>query len=346
MKYIELTNEEKIELKCLHKKNLPAREADKIKAILMIDKGYSCKETAEVLLLDEDTITNWKDKFLNKKDMDEWLKDNYSGYQGRLNKSEKEEVSKFIDENIISSCERVIIFLKEKFGKEYSLSGCWHLLHSLKYVYKYTKNVPSKMVIEQQEQFKLFYEDLVENLPENQVLLFGDSVHPQHNTSPSKVWVKKGEEKVIKSNSGRSRVNISALFEPEKVELTYVESKTVNSKTLIELLSKVEEKYSDKVLINIVIDNASTHKSDEVNEYLKEHPRINLIFLPTYSPNLNLIERLWKFMRKKKINTTYYEKFKDFRENILDFLDTINVYTEEIKKFVGTKLHLMPALAA
>ena len=202
------------------------------------------------------------------------------------------------------------------------------------------------MVIEQQEQFKLFYEDLIESLPKNQVLLFGDSAHPEHNTSPSRVWVKKGEEKVIKSNTGRDRINISGLLEPDKVELTYLESKTVNSDTFIELLSKVEKRYSDKVLINIILDNSKTHKSDEVKKYLEEHPKINLIFLPTYSPNLNLIERLWKFMRKMKINTTYYEKLKEFKENILDFLDNINLYVEEIKKFVGTKLHLMPPLAA
>lgn len=343
---IELTEQERIELICLHKKNLPAREADKIKAILMLADGYSNKEVAKVLLLDEDTITNWKKRFLERKSISEWLKDNYSGYQGRLSKKEKEEVSKFIDENIISSCERVTLFLKENFGKEYSLSGCWHLLHSLKYVYKYTKNVPSKMIIEQQEQFKLFYEDLIESLPENQILLFGDSVHPEHNTCPSRVWVKKGAEKIIKSNTGRDRINISGLLEPNKVELTYLESKTVNSATFKELLSKVEKRYSDKVLINIILDNSSTHKSAEVNKYLEEHPKINLIFLPTYSPNLNLIERLWKFMRKKRINTIYYEKLKEFRENILDFLDNISLYTEEIKKFVGTKFHLMPALIA
>jgi transposase len=296
------------------------------------------------LLLDEDTITNWKERFLKRKNFTEWLKDNYTGYQGKLNKSEKEEIKKFIDENIISSCERVVLFLKEQLGKEYSLSGCLQLLHSLNYVYKYTKNIPSKMNAEQQEQFKLFYDDLIENLPQNQVLLFGDSVHPQHNTCPTKVWVKKGEEKVIKSNTGRDKVNISGLYEPTKAEITYVESKTnVNSEIFIELLVKVEKNYSEKELINIILDNSTTHYSKMVQAYLKHHPKINLIFIPPYSPNLNLIERLWKFLRKKKINTTYYEKLKDFRENILDFFDNLNLYAEEVKKFVGTELHLMPA---
>jgi transposase len=136
MRWIELTDEFKKELIRHHKKGFPAREADKIKAILMLDKGYSCKETSEVLLLDEDTITKWKDSFLKRKSLAEWLKDNYTGYQGKLSKVEKTEVSKFVDENIISSSERFVIFLKERFGKEYSLSGCWYLLHSRVWVKK------------------------------------------------------------------------------------------------------------------------------------------------------------------------------------------------------------------
>lgn len=343
MIWIELTEEEQIELKRRHKKGLPAKEADKIKAILMLDKGYTCKETAEVLLLDEDTITNWKERFLVRKNFSEFLKDNYSGYQGRLSKLEKESVSKFIDENIVTSCERVLIFLKETFDKEYSLSGCWHLLHSLEYVYKYTKTVPSKINLEKQEQFKIFYENLVRNLPKNQVLLFGDSVHPQHNTSPSKVWVKKGEEKVIKSNTGRNRINISGLYDAKNVDLTYVESETVNSETFIKLLSKAEHKYSKESRIHIILDNSKVHYSNLVKAYLKEHPKIHLIFIPPYSPNLNLIERLWKFLRKKKINTIYYEKLNEFRESILDFFDNLNLYANEVKKFVGIKLHLLPA---
>lgn len=346
MLWIELSEEVKRELIILHKKRLSAREADKIKAILMLADGYSGKEVAKVLLLDEDTITNWKERFLKRKTLTDWLKDNYIGYQGKLSASEKAEVTKFIDENIISSCERVTIYLKEQFDKEYSLSGCLHLLHSLDYVYKYTKNIPSKLSAGQQEQFKLFWDDLSVNLPENQVLLFGDSVHPQHNTSPAKVWVKKGQEKLIKSNTGRDRVNISGAYDAEKVEITYVESKgNVNSETFIELLGKIEKNYPEKELINIIIDNSTTHYSKLVQAYLKEHSKINLIFIPPYSPNLNLIERLWKFLRKKIINTTYYEKLKDFRHNIFDFLDNLNLYADELKRFVGTKLHLMPAFA-
>ena len=60
-------------------------------------------------------------------------------------------------------------------------------------------------------------------------------------------------------------------------------------------------------------------------------------YLPPYSPNLNLIERLWKFMRKYVINTKFYYDFKDFKKAIIDFFENQNKYKEEIKQFIGLK---------
>jgi hypothetical protein len=77
---------------------------------------------------------------------------------------------------------------------------------------------------------------------------------------------------------------------------------------------------------------------DSGNPSLRE--KIKIIYLPPYSPNLNLIERLWKFMRKKVINTKYCDKFADFRKAIKDFFDNIDGYADELSKFIGTKFHL------
>ena len=346
MKHIKLTTQERQELKDLHKKGLAASEADKIKAILMLDDGYTAKETARVLLLNENTITDWKNRFLNREYIDNWIKAGKKGYWGKLNENEKLILKEFVDAELIANCEKITKFIEDNFGKTYSQSGCQQLLHSLGYVYKYTTHVPSKMDIKKQEQFKRFYDKLSKKQLKTQVLLFGDSVHPEHNTSPTKVWIKKGEEKVIKSNTGRDRINISGLYDVKNVDFTYTETKTVNSATFIELLSKVEEKYKGKRKIRIILDNSSTHKSAEVKEYLKKHKKIELIFIPPYSPNLNLIERLWKYLRKKCINSVYYEKFKDFRESICNFLDNLQEHAEEVRKFIGTELRLMPAFAS
>ncbi len=64
-------------------------------------------------------------------------------------------------------------------------------------------------------------------------------------------------------------------------------------------------------------------------------------FLPPYSPNLNLIERLWKFMRKKVINDEYYEKFSEFNNAINSFIRNLHNMCDELKQFIGTKMHLL-----
>ena len=67
-----------------------------------------------------------------------------------------------------------------------------------------------------------------------------------------------------------------------------------------------------------------------------------MILLPAYSPNLNLIERLWKFTRKNIINLNYCEKFETFTNNITNFFSNIDEYKQELKLFIGEEFHLFP----
>ena len=341
MEQIKLTEQERIILKNSHKKNMRAKEADKIKAILLLDQEYSQKEVAKILLIDENTVRNWKEDFLEKQDFNTWLKDNYTGYQGKLTKEQEIEIEKFVENNIVPNSEAVQTFIKDNFGKVYSISGVVNLLHNLGFVHKNTKQVPSKADVEMQRIFKEAYEVFEKCLPKNEVILFGDATHPQHNTKPAKVWVKKGQEKIIKSNSGRKRLNINGLYNPHSPDLIFKKKKKVNSETTIELFKRAEEKYKDKKVIHIFVDQAPYFKNEKIQKYLFNSKKIKLRYLPTYSPNLNLIERLWKFLRKKVINLTYYEKFNYYKEAVLGFLENLHQYRDEVLKFVGTKLHLL-----
>ncbi len=83
------------------------------------------------------------------------------------------------------------------------------------------------------------------------------------------------------------------------------------------------------------------YKCKLVNEFLEKHKeKISIIFLPPYSPNLNLIERLWKYLRKKTIHTHYYEKFADFRKAIFGQINDFENQKKELKSFIGTDFHL------
>ncbi len=80
----------------------------------------------------------------------------------------------------------------------------------------------------------------------------------------------------------------------------------------------------------VISDNAKYYRSKLVAEYLSRNKRIKLIFLPSYSPNLNLIERLWKFYKKEILYDTYYEKFIDFKNATIAFFENIEIHKEQL----------------
>lgn len=164
MEKIKLSEKERISLIATHQKNMRSKEADKIKAILLLDKGYPQNEVAEILLIDKNTITNWKQDFLKSNDVHKWLKDSYFGYQGKLNKEQLNQVEIFVENSIIQASEQVKQYIKDQFDLNYTIQGTVNLLHKLKFVYKSTKNIPSKYNPENQEKFKEFYELLEKDL--------------------------------------------------------------------------------------------------------------------------------------------------------------------------------------
>jgi transposase len=179
------------------------------------------------------------------------------------------------------------------------------------------------------------------DLKEEEVLLFLDGVHPQHNTKCSRAWIKIGEQKQIKSNSGRRRLNISGAYDPISQDILVREDKTINAETVMAFFKQIEAAYPSKASIYVIADQAPYYQNKDVKKYL-ETSRVELIALPTYSPNLNLIERLWKLMRKKVINNIYYEKFADFKRAILAFFSNDSLeFKAELRLFIGLDLHLL-----
>lgn len=91
----------------------------------------------------------------------------------------------------------------------------------------------------------------------------------------------------------------------------------------ISFLKKIEKAYPNKRKIHLFLDNARYYKNKEVLGYVKTS-KIELHFLPPYSPNLNPIERVWKWMKEKVTYNTYYEEFDDFKQAIFGFLESVS----------------------
>lgn len=124
------------------------------------------------------------------------------------------------------------------------------------------------------------------------------------------------------TNTGRKLININGALDVKGLEVTTVSSDSINAQSTINLFEKLEEKYPFAQRIVVVCDNAAYYRSKIVADFLKIS-RVKIKFLPPYSPDLNLIERLWLFMNKKVRNNRHYEKFLDFRTAICTFFENI-----------------------
>lgn len=338
---LELTEAERTELVKQHRyQRDDAKAADKIKAILLLADGYSRQEVSRILLRDEDTITRWKETYKARKTLAEWFDEDYTGYAGKLNAEQLLAVEAYVENHIVLSAQAVQQWIQAEYKVSYSVSGIHGLLHRLGFSYKQSKPYPSKMDTEAQALFKQMYEAAVASLKDGVTVLFADAVHPQHNTHSMGMWIKKGQQKWIPSNSGRKHLNINGAYNPQTQEVVIHEDSVVNAQTTIQLLEKIELTYPLANTIYLFVDNAPYYRSQLLGDYVKTS-RIELVFFPTYSPNLNLIERLWKFLKRKVIHTHYYETFAEFRHAVLDFFDHIHEYKDELKQAIGTQMRLI-----
>lgn len=343
---MKLTARERQDVVRLEKQISHKGVSTRIKIILALDLGYTASETAEILLVDEDTVSKWKKCYEQSKYLSDWLGDENNGYRGRLAREQEKLIEKFVEKEIITDSLQVSQYIRDTFGMNYTVDGVTKLLHRLDFVYKQVIGIPGKLNEEKQMAFVKQYEEMKTNKKEDEVILFGDGVHPTHNLHKTKAWVKKGEEKQVRTNTGRGRLNINGALNLENMTVTAHFSKTINAQTTMELFDKIQLVYKDKTTIYFVIDNATYYKNKDVKAYLeKPDCKIKLIFLPSYSPNLNFIERLWKYMKKYIIGVKYREKFKEFEADVRYFFDNIHQYEKELRQFVGTELRLVKVTA-
>lgn len=175
-------------------------------------------------------------------------------------------------------------------------------------------------------------------------ILFYDPVHQLHNTINGKCWQEKGEKNtiVLESNTGRKRISILGALNPINQQLTSIIVEGMVDKEITKIaLKNIRETYNDDKEIVIIMDNAAYNRSYLVQEYAKEL-NIKIIYLPPYSPNLNLIERIWKFL-KSKLKNKYIEKYEDFKLWINDFCKNFSKYKNEVKKLISNKIQIIKA---
>jgi len=319
-----LSDQERTQLKAQHKRERDKRICDRIKAVLLADEGWSPQQIAKVLLITDQAVREHVQEYkaFNK------LKPESGGSEEKLSEAQSRQLTAHLEAHTYLYVKDIVAYVEIPFKITYTVPGIRHWLRRHKFSYKKPALVPGKADKERQRQWLSEYEKLRQGLPEDETIGFIDGVHPTHNVQPAFGWIRTGVRKEMPTNTGRGRINLSGMIDVIQHNVLVREDITLNADATIQFFRKIEEAYPRKRKVHIFCDNAPYYRNKAVREYL-ETSRVELHFLPPYSPNLNPIERLWKWMKERVIYNTYYEHFEDFKAAVMGFFDVLSTVEEE-----------------
>lgn len=340
---IRLTDIERKDLRERQRKEKNNQLYIRITVLLMLDSHFSIPQIEGSLGIDQTTVNRYINAY-KEAGLSQYLTLNYVGYEGKLTTLELSELDKELQTFLYINTYEVIDYIKSQFGKTYTPSGASVLLHRLGFTYKKTKHEPSKADTAKQTAFLSEMTALLDEIEynsESAVAYFVDAVHPQHNTKSDYAWIKKGQQCAIPANAGRKRLNINGALNPHDVtDVVIDEADRINQESMKRLIIQLVEKnpYKDIYLFH---DNAPYYYAKELREWLvQNYPSVKQLFLPPYSPNLNLIERLWKFLKKHIINYDFYPTFKEFKNKVLGFFENISLYRKDLESLLTLNFHI------
>jgi transposase len=163
-------------------------------------------------------------------------------------------------------------------------------------------------------------------------VFFVDAAHFVFGTLLCSLW--SFTRVFVRAASGRQRFNVLGAWNAVTRELIAVTNTTVvNTETMCELLRKIAA-LGLTGPITLVLDNARYQRNAAV-QAMAEQLSITLLYLPSYSPNLNLIERLWKFIKRRALYGRYHPTFAEFQAAIQEIIDGLpTTHAESLKSLM------------
>lgn len=152
-------------------------------------------------------------------------------------------------------------------------------------------------------------------------MLFYDEAFFRRESTVTRGWYPKGQKSEVSCPVTFDRVGVCGAVSPRPGSLFSLLFDGFDSDTFIYFLSwLLKESTIDKKII-LILDNATSHKSKKVKEYVAEHEdRIELLYLPPYSPDLNPIERVWKDLRYQVTHNVFCKTLDDLEKAVASYL--------------------------
>lgn len=298
---------------------------DRIKRKLLTIRLHSLNvphsKIAQALNFSSDTVTNYLNIYQDK------------GLEGLMENRYYQPSSKvdpFLDQLRESFENEPVATTKEGAGRIFKITGielsesqARRIMKRIGMRCRKTAGIPGKA--DPQLQLDFLTEELLPRLEEAQEgkrrVFFVDAAHFVLGGFLGFIWC--FQRIFVPTASGRKRYSILGAVDSENHNLLTVKTEgTVNAGTFCQLLEVISNRHPQE-RITLVLDNAR-YQYNGLVMHLAESLEIELLYLPSYSPNLNLIERVWKLVKSKCLRNKYYEDFAAFKKSIDQFLASLN----------------------
>lgn len=299
-----------------HKVERDKRVADRIKAVILRDEGWTFDAIAEALLLSEEGVRqHLLDYAASGK-----LKPGNGGSTGLLNEAQTAELLAHLDAHLYVKSSEIVAYVHAMSGIRYSVRGMTDWIKHHGFSFHQPCGTPAKADASAQKAFVEEYENIKKNLSDDDQILFMDGVHPSHAVRFVRGWIRKGVRKEIPTNGSQKRLNILGALNLENMTLHRQEYETLNAENVIAFLTFLLAAIPQG-LLHIILDRGRYQHCTAVWAFAVANPRLRLHYLPPYSPNINAIEPAWKIMHEHTTNNRYHATFKQYTEAIRQFFD-------------------------
>jgi len=142
----------------------------------------------------------------------------------------------------------------------------------------------------------------------------------------------KDHQSKVYTYGGRLRQHLIGAVDPDRGDLHIAFSNTLKSEQFRHFLCGPLSRYPKANKLIVVLDNAWPHHSKQLKNFLESHKeRLELVFLPKYSPDLNPMGWFWKYLRKNVTHNTFFGDFNDFRRALAKFILKYTSSSPEIR---------------
>jgi transposase len=345
MKPIVLTPQQRRELHRRRKGTLDRRVYQRLTAVLTVAEDNSREEVAHLLGIGLTQLGEWLRVYRNK-GLDALCTLHYQGDPGKLTAQQVDQLKEKVGTGCFRNADQIRQWLQDTFAVSYKRSGVKDLLKRIGVSYHKVTGFLWKADPDKQKEFVRKHErqkSRAQRAGATTRRYYVDACHPIWGLDlVFSCWLLVGQRFLVGMGSGRKRLNILGAYCPDDQE--YLDLRltrdNINGEQFVNLLRLLRERHPEVKQFILYLDNAKYYDKPVVQEWLQRHPEFHLEPVPPYSPNLNLIERLWKFLRQKAL-TRWHKTFEAMQEAVSEVLDHLEQYRTELSTLLVENFHIM-----